>query len=174
MKLLIFFGFVAIELFLFLRTLNLYGDASHWFNQRTTAFSFLSYFNVTKYPPSFLYMLITLGPAIIFLAVANKPLNRLGQKIAVFGRVPFFYYVVHIYLIHFIALIAAQISGFKWSDMILSNKVNRVPELKGFGFNLLTVYLIWIMLILILYPFCKWYDRYKRAHLPAQKWLSYM
>jgi uncharacterized membrane protein len=174
MKVLILMGFIATELFLFLRTLNLYGDAAHWTNQKDGLFTLLSYLNVTKYPPSLLYILLTLGPALIFLALANKPLNLLGRKIAVFGRVPFFYYVVHIYLIHLIAMVAAHFSGFTWSAMILSGKVNRVPQLKGFGFNLLTVYLVWILLVIMLYPLCKWYDRYKRSHLPAQKWLSYI
>jgi hypothetical protein len=88
--------------------------------------------------------------------------------------VPFFYYVVHIYVIHLTAVIAAQISGLGWWNMILSDRVNRVPELKGFGYNLLTVYIIWILLIVFLYPLCKWYYKYKKAHLPAQRWLSYI
>jgi uncharacterized membrane protein len=174
MKLLILLGFVSIELFLFLRTLNLYGDSAFWLNQKSASLTLLSFLNVTKYPPSFLYILFTLGPAMIFLALINKPLGSFARKIVVFGRVPFFYYVVHIYVIHLVALVTAHFSGFNWTDMILSNKVNLVPQLKGFGFNLLTVYMVWILLILVLYPMCKWYDRYKRAHLPAQKWLSYI
>jgi uncharacterized membrane protein len=174
MKFLILLGFVAIELFLFLRTLNLYGDSAFWFNQKGAVLTLLSFLNITKYPPSFLYILITLGPVMIFLAVVNKPLGPFAQKIIVFGRVPFFYYVVHIYLIHLIAMIAGHFSGFNWTDMVLSDKVNRVPQLKGFGFNLSVVYLVWMLLILALYPLCKWYDQYKRTNLPAQKWLSYI
>ena len=174
MKFLILLGFVAIELFLFLRTLNLYGESAIWFNQKGATFTLLSFLNATKYPPSFLYILMTLGPAMIFLAVVNKPLGPFAQKIVVFGRVPFFYYVIHIYLIHLIAMIAAQFSGFNWMDMVLSDKANHTPQLKGFGFNLSAVYLVWMLLILALYPLCKWYDQYKRANLPAQKWLSYI
>ena len=166
-------GFIAIELFLFLRTTNIYGDAAQWHNQKNAIFTLLSYLNVTKYPPSLLYILMTLGPAMIFLALADGPLNAFTKRIAVFGRVPFFYYVVHIYLIHLLAVIAAVISGYPWSDMILTTRINLQPGLKGFGFNLLTVYLVWISLILILYPICNWYDQYKRSHLSRQPWLSY-
>lgn len=174
MKLLILIGFIAMELFLFLRTLNMYGDSSLWMNQKNGTLTLLSFLNVTKYPPSLLYILMTLGPAMVFLGMINRPLNSIAKKILVFGRVPFFYYVVHIYVIHLAAVIAAQTSGIGWFNMILSDRVNKVPRLKGFGYNLLTVYLIWAALILLMYPLCKWYNSYKRAHLTEQKWLSYL
>jgi uncharacterized membrane protein len=167
-------GFAAITLFFFLRIFNLYGDAVHWSIQKNVLFSFLSLINVTKYPPSLLYLLITLGPAMIFLGEIERPLNAFIKKISVFGRVPFFYYVAHLYLIHFAAMIAAIISGYNWSDMILSNRVNRVLALKGYGFNLFTVYLVWIALVIFLYPFCKWFDSYKRTHQPNKRWLTYL
>ena len=170
----ILLGVAAIALFLLLRISNLYGDASHWYHQKNAVFTLLSFLNLTKYPPSVLYILMTLGPALLFLAFAERPLNSFLNKIVVFGRVPFFFYVVHIFIIHLLAMIAAVISGYRWSDMILKTKVNRVPELKGFGFNLLTVYLVWIGLILLLYPCCKWYDQYKRTHVSSQRWLSYL
>ena len=71
-------------------------------------------------------------------------------------------------------MMGAIIAGYHWSDMILSNGVNRVAELKGYGFNLLTVYLVWVALIFVLYPFCKWFDRYKRTHQSTKSWLSYL
>jgi uncharacterized membrane protein len=166
-------GCSAIVLFFFLRILNVYGDAAHWSAQKNTVFSLLSFLNVTKYPPSFLYILITLGPAMIFLALTEKPLNAVTGKIAVFGRVPFFYYVIHLFLIHLLAIAGVIISGLNWSDMILSNRVNRVTELKGYGFNLSTVYIIWIGLVLFLYPCCKWFDCYKRIHQANKRWLTY-
>lgn len=167
-------GIGAIALFIILRSANFYGDAAHWSIQKNAVFSLLSFLNVTKYPPSLLYILVTLGPALIFLALAEKPMNAFTDKIAVFGRVPFFYYVIHIYLIHVFAMIGARLSGYNWSDMILTNRVNRVPELKSYGFNLLTVYLVWIALVLFLYPCCKWFDRYKRTHQVTRRWLSYL
>jgi uncharacterized membrane protein len=171
---LLYTGFGAILLFIMLRFFNFYGDAAHWSAQKNTLFSFLSFLNVTKYPPSLLYILVTLGPAIIFLALAEKPLNRFTEKVSVFGRVPFFYYVLHLYAIHLLAIFGAVISGYHWSVMILSNRINRVTALKGYGFNLLLVYLVWLTLILFLYPLCKWFDRYKRKHQAEKKWLTYL
>jgi uncharacterized membrane protein len=173
-KILLSLGIGAILLFINLRSNNFYGDAAYWSIQKNTIFSFLSFLNVSKYPPSLLYILITLGPAMIFLALVEKPLNALTEKIAVFGRVPFFYYVIHIYLIHILAMVGARILGYHWSDMILTGRVNSVAKLKGYGFDLLTVYLVWVGLFLVLYPCCKWFDRYKRAHQSTRWWLSYL
>jgi hypothetical protein len=167
-------GFGSILLFVILRSGNFYGDAAHWSIQKNAIFSFLSFLNVSKYPPSLLYILVTLGPALVFLALTEKPLNVLTQKITVFGRVPMFYYLIHLFLIHLFAVIGAVIAGYKWSDMILTSLVNRQPELKGYGFDLIVVYIIWIALILILYPFCKWFDHYKRTRQSGKWWLSYL
>jgi len=167
-------GVVAIILFFALRIFNIYGDPAPWSVQKNMFFSFLSLINVTKYPPSLLYVLITLGPAMIFLSRAEKPLNAFTKKITFFGRVPFFYYVVHLYLIHFLAMICAVVLGYHWSDMILLNRVNRVSELKGYGFNLSIVYVVWILLVISLYPFCKWFDGYKRTHQSKKRWLTYL
>ncbi|MBS1597417.1 MAG: DUF1624 domain-containing protein [Bacteroidetes bacterium] len=168
-------GIASILLFFALRGFNIYGDPSPWSIQKNTLFSILSFFNVTKYPPSLLYALITIGPAMIFLALAERPLNSLGEKISVFGRVPFFYYVIHFYAIHLLAVVGAMICGFKASDMILSNKIGLTPMFKGnYGFNLVTVYIVWAALIFILYPACKWFDQYKRKYQSEKKWLSYL
>ncbi len=167
-------GFAAIALFIILRYFNFYGDAAQWSVQKNALFSILSFLNVSKYPPSFLYALITLGPAMIFLSVAEKPLNAVTKKIAVFGRVPFFYYILHLYLIHLFAMIAVMMSGYHWSVMILSNRVNRVVELKGYGFNLVIVYFVWMALVLLLYPCCKWFDRYKKNNQSTKNWLTYL
>src|SRR5204863_3463625 len=128
-------------LFILLRSGNWYGDAAHWSVQKNNLFSVLSFLNVTKYPPSLLYTLMTLGPAFIFLALAERPLNALSERITVFGRVPMFYYLTHILLIHLLALPGAIISGYKLSDMVLTTRVNNSPGLKGYGFDLEIVYL---------------------------------
>jgi uncharacterized membrane protein len=167
-------GLIATALFIILRYINMYGDMSHWSAQNSFAFTVLSFLNVSKYPPSLLYILMTLGPAFVFLALAEKPLNAFTKKITVFGRVPMFYYLLHIFLIHLFALMAAVTSGYKWSDMILTTMVNRSPALKGYGFNLLTVYFVWMALIFILYPICKWFDDHKRTRRSSQSWLSYL
>ena len=136
------------------------------------SFTLLSFLNLTKYPPSLLYLLMTIGPALVFLSLAERPLNTLTEKIAVFGRVPMFYYLVHIYVLHGLAIIGAVLSGHPASDMVsLTNWVTANTQLKGYGFSLTTVYLIWIAVVIALYPLCKWYDAYKRAHRDRQ-WLS--
>lgn len=172
-RLLLYFGFAAIVLFIVLRLINGYGDLRSWSAQNTPAFTFLSFLNVTKYPPSLCYILVTIGPALVFLALAEKPAGRLANVISVFGRVPLFYYILHIYFIHLGAMLVAQLTGFGWKKMILQSFPGDVPELRGYGFPLWTVYIIWITLIVILYPLCRWYDQYKSAN--RQKWwLSYL
>ncbi len=173
-KTLLYFGSLMIAIFLVLRGFNIYGDANHWSSQKNIVYSLLSLLNVTKYPPSLLYTLITLGPALIFLALTEKPLNSFTQKVVVVGRVPFFYYVVHIYLIHLLAMIGAHMLGYSWSDMILNNRVNNVEKLKGYGFDLTIVYIVWIGVVFFLYPCCKWFDQYKRSHQSRYSWLSYL
>lgn len=172
-KFLLSLGISITILFILLRLINIYGDSSHWSVQQTPAFTFLSFLNTTKYPPSLLYITMTLGPALIFLALMERPLNKFTAKITVFGRVPLFYYVLHIYFIHLFAMLAAQLTGYKWSDMILSSFPGDIPELRHYGFPLWFVYVAWIILIIILYPLCKWYDKYKTAH-KEKWWLSYL
>ncbi|MEP6947794.1 MAG: heparan-alpha-glucosaminide N-acetyltransferase domain-containing protein [Ginsengibacter sp.] len=172
-RILLLSGYGAIILFIISRAGNFYGDAAHWSMQKNGLFTLLSFLNVTKYPPSFLYILMTLGPALIFLSLSEKSLNRLTSKITIYGRVPMFYYLAHIFLIHLLAIIGAIISGYQWPDMILSTRVNAAPELQGYGFNLIAVYILWIGLIFFLYPFCKWFDNYKRTNQSTKWWLSY-
>jgi len=179
-------GFGAISLFLVLRSGDFYGDAAHWSLQGSPLLTVCSFLNVTKYPPSLLYVLMTLGPAMIFLVFAErwqpcitrpvpfKPLKKVREKIAVFGRVPMIYYLAHIFLIHLLAIAGALLQGYKASDMVLSGRVNQSTALKGYGFDLWVVYLVWAVTILTLYPLCQYYDRYKRAHQRQQWWLSYL
>jgi uncharacterized membrane protein len=172
-KWLLIIGTVSILLFIVVRLLNIYGDPQPWSVQSSAGFTILSFINTTKYPPSMLYTLMTLGPAMIFLACAENISGNLTRAIIHIGRVPMFFYLLHLYLIHIIALFAAEVSGFKWTDMILQRRVWLDPQLKGYGFSLTVTYLIWIGVILILYPFCKWYDKYKTDH-KQYWWLSYL
>ena len=167
-------GVGAIVLFVLLRSEHWYGDPVDWSMQKNAIFSLLSFLNVNKYPPSLLYILVTLGPALIFLALAEKPVNKLTARISVFGRVPMFYYLMHLLLIHLAALLGAILQGFKLQDMILTKAVYNSPQLKGYGYNLVIVYVIWIALVLVLYPLCKWFDHYKRANTGRYWWLSYL
>lgn len=172
-KTLYYLGFSAIIMFILIRALNLYGDLHPWVIQRDTLYTFLSFINVTKYPPSFLYVLITLGPALIFLAVSENYRGEVTQKIVGLGRVPMFYYIIHLYIIHIVAMFAALATGFNLSDMVFTTWITDSPNLKGYGFGLGVVYIVWLAIVIGLFPFCLWYDRYKRNH-KDQWWLSYL
>jgi uncharacterized membrane protein len=167
-------GMGAILLFVLLRFSNLYGDPFPWSAQPNGVFTFLSFIKVMKYPPSLLYILMTLGPALVFLSLAEGKLNALTEKISTFGRVPMFYYLVHIFLVHLLAVVAVVASGYKWTTMVVRSWVTSSPELKGYGFNLAVVYGVWLGTVILLYPVCKWYDKYKRDHQGVAWWLSYI
>ncbi len=170
---LLWLGLSAVALFIIIRFINTYGDPRPWSSQKTPLFTFLSFLNTTKYPPSLLYTLMTLGPALLFLAFAEKPLNRLTEKFVVLGRVPMFFYILHIYLIHLLAVIAAAVSGYKWSDMVLTGWVSMNAQLQGYGYSLVFVFILWIIMIIGVYPLCKRYDEYKRMNR-TKWWLSYI
>ena len=171
--LLILLGGSMVLAFVILRYLNLYGEASHWSKQASASFSMLSFLKTSKYPPSLLFLLMTLGPALLFLAVAENSRGLVGEIIAVYGRVPLFYYLVHIYVIHLLAMLAAELTaGHDWSDWILTWNPWETG-FKGYGFSLAMTWLIWICLVVALYPLCKWYDSYKQRH-KGRWWLSYV
>jgi uncharacterized membrane protein len=166
-------GGSAVVLFFILRGLNIYGDPVPWEVQRNSVVTILSFFKVSKYPPSLLYLLITIGPAILLLSVSENWKGKLSDKVIVFGRVPMFYYIAHIYIIHVLAMLAITITGGNPSAMILDSFVIFTPELAGYGFNLAIVYAIWVALVVLLYPLCKWYNNYKMSNR-EKWWLSYV
>ena len=138
-RLLLRLGLATTFLFVALRALNDYGDPSPWSMQNSASFTLLSFLNLTKYPPSMLYLLMTLGPAILFLAWTEKAKGWFASALIVFGRVPFFYYILHIYLIHALAMLAAELTGFGWQSMVLDAPVWFSESLKGYGFTLSVV-----------------------------------
>jgi uncharacterized membrane protein len=173
-KNLLIWGTVAIVAFIILRYSNLYGDPEKWTTQKNPFFTFLSFINVNKYPPSLLYILITLGPSLLFLAVTEKLNGAVVKVVSVYGRVPMFYYILHIYIIHLVALIASAITpGQDWSIWLLKDPIWFTKDLQGYGFSLPVAYLFWISIVAALYPLCKWYDGYKQAH-KEKWWLSYL
>lgn len=165
-------GVTALIAFAVLRYSTVYGDLNPYKDYGTLSKNLISFFNPTKYPPSLNYLLMTLGAAIIFLAATEKMKGKVVDFFSTFGRVPFFYYILHLYLIHGLALLAAEYTGFGWEMMILPCWVDMVSELKGYGFPLWVVYAIWMFVIALLYPLCKKFDRYKQAH-KDKAWLSY-
>jgi uncharacterized membrane protein len=173
-RILIILGSLGIFLFVGIRLLNVYGDPRLWSEQSSWSYTFLSFLNTSKYPPSLLYLLMTLSPAILFLAFVENIQNSVSKIIITFGRVPLFYYLMHIYLLHILAMTAAIITGYHWSDMVFTQTwITDKPSLKGYGFDLVVVYLIWLGIIIFLYPFCKRYDEYKQTHR-QNWWLSYL
>ena len=154
--------------FVVLRALNVYGDLHQWTTQKDALLTFFSFMNATKYPPSLDYLLITLGPAIAALAFLDKGMGSLGKFFVVYGRVPMFYYVVHIYFIHALAVLAALTQGFDASSLF--KPMWGFPETYGFGLGV--VYLVWISVVLVLYPACRWFAELKRRRKDV--WLSYL
>jgi uncharacterized membrane protein len=170
-KILLGTGIGLIALFFLLRFINAYGDPVPWTRQENTLRTIFSFFNVTKYPPSLMYTSITIGIALILLVLLENVKSRVTEFAEVFGRVPFFYYVIHFYIIHTLSVIGFFLSGYGTKDIVSPN----VPFLfrpATYGFDLWVVYLVWVTVILLLYPLCKKYNRYKSTH--HQWWLSYM
>jgi uncharacterized membrane protein len=165
-------GICGTLLFLLLRGFNLYGEPREWQTQGSIVFSLMSFLNTTKYPPSLHFLLMTVGPALIFLAAMEPGGNRLAKPVIVFGRVPLFFYIVHLYVIHALAMLFLAYMGRDWHEYILSARGIASGALSSFGLSLGAVYGIWIVIVILLYPVCKWYQQYQESH-PSQRWLSY-
>lgn len=172
-KILTSLGIGSIILLFILISINMYGDPVPWTNYGFTEKTLMSIFNMHKYPPSLLYLLTTLGATMLFLANTEELKGKIVDFFCVFGRVPFFYYIIHIYLIHIIAVFVARFTGFGWHALVLPTFITKVEALKGYGVNLIFVYLIWISVVVLLYPLCKKFDQFKQGH--KEKWLlSYL
>jgi len=157
-----------------LRWINVYGDPVKWSAQKDGFFTLLSFINVNKYPFSLLYVLLTIGSALLFLGFTERLQNGVVKMVSVYGRVPMFYYLIHIYVIHLIALIASAVTtGQDWHIWLLKQPVWFTTDLKGYGFSLPVSYLVWIAIVVGLYPLCKRYDRYKQSN-KDKWWLSYL
>jgi uncharacterized membrane protein len=166
-------GLGALVIFFVLRGLNIYGDLTPWSVQDTITKTVLSFFNITKYPPSILFICITLGPALLFLHTIESTKNRITDFFLVFGRVPLFYYFLHVLLIHLLAIGGILIFGGNWEDMILTADGFLNANLINYGYSLPIVYLVWISVVLLLYPLSKKYMIYK-ANNKDKWWLSYL
>lgn len=162
-------GISLILVFIILRLNNGYGDPSLRREYPTLLQTLLSFLNISKYPPSLLYCCMTIGPALILLSVLEHCENRLSKMISNYGSVPFFYYIIHFYLLHLLLVLAFFLTGHQVKEIV------QVPFLfrpTAFGFSLPVVYLIWIMVVLALYKPCVWFKRYKTIH--NQWWLKYI
>ncbi len=172
-KILLVMGGIATALFVLVRALDYYGDPSHWAKQKTTVFTILSFVNTTKYPPSLLYLLMTLGPAIAALAwfeISNR--GAISRFFVTFGRVPLFFYLLQWPTAHLISLVLHRTFGKPIAWLFKSPLEMFENPPKGNGFNLVVVYLCWIAGVLLLYPVCKWFAGVKARR--KDWWLSYL
>lgn len=164
-------GIAVIVLFVLIRWVNIYGDMHQWEVQKSTFFSVLDFIKTSKYPPSLLFTLMTIGPSLILLSLFENSLGSVSKKIIVFGKVPFFYYVLHVFLIHSIAWLVFFATGHSWSELDFNHfREGSLPI--GSGHPLWVVYFVWIAVIVILYFPCRWYSKYKATH--KHWWLSYI
>lgn len=166
-------GAAACVLFVVLRAINIYGDPAPWKFQDTPSFTVLSFLNTTKYPPSLLFLLMTIGPALLLLAATDRiDGEAIWQRICItFGRVPMFYYLLQWFVAHGAAVVLAIIAGRDFHYLVANPMGGEQPPPDS-GFSLLTVYLVWIGGLIVLYPLCWVYSEYKRKH--KSWWLSYL
>ncbi len=159
--------------FIIVRAINFYGDPQRWHAQRSAAYTVLSFLNTTKYPPSLLYLLMTLGPAMLFLWAVDAGMPRWLRPALVYGKVPMFYYLLHVPLIHLIAVAVcyARYGQAQW--MFESNNLDQFPVTPppGWGYSLPIVYLLWASVVLALFPLCRWFAALRQRR--SDWWLSY-
>ncbi len=161
-------GLLLTLAFFALRIANLYGEPVAWAAHDGTVATLVSFFNATKYPPSLQFLLMTLGPALLLLGWFERVEGRGAAALVTIGRVPFFYYVVHIYVIHTVAIVIGFVQGFSVGDIAVF--CLRYPP--GFGVGLGTAYLLWVATILTLYPACLWFAGVKARR--REWWISYL
>jgi len=171
-KTLITTGSLLIALFIALRLTNTYGDPTPWGTQRSFTYTVLSFLNVTKYPPSLMYACMTLGPGLIALALIENIRNGFTSIFNIFGRVPFFYYIIHIYIIHLLCTALFFAEGYEFEDNFKLKMAFGFRPRENFGFSLGIVYLIWIFVLIVCYFPSRWYNNYKSTQ--KKWWLSYV
>jgi uncharacterized membrane protein len=163
-------GLTLIALFIIIRMINKYGDPSRW--QHIGGWrGFLSFLNTSKYPPSLLYTCMTIGPTMVFLALTENIKTFWSRIAMVYGKVPFFYYILHFYILHVLLVIFFFASGHTTAEIRDPNTAF-LFRLQFWGYNIKIVYLIWIAVVASLYFPCRWFYKYKTTH--SQWWLKYL
>lgn len=165
-------GLAATIAFLAIRAVNIYGDPQRW-SHAFPGMTVLSFLRCTKYPPSLDFLLMTLGPALLLLACFDRLHFSNTNPLMVFGRVPLFYFLIHLFLIHALAVLLA---GIRYGHPTFL--MNPLPSLGGpslpphYGYNLWIVYDLWFAVVAIMYPLCAWFARVKQQR--RDWWLSYL
>jgi uncharacterized membrane protein len=170
-------GLAAILAFVTIRALNGYGDPVPWSSQRSTLYTALSFLNTSKYPPSLDFLLMTLGPALLVLVWFDRRQLGPSNALVIFGRVPLFYFVLHFYLAH---VAAAVLAGLRYGRSSLTYLFQPVPSMGGpaalfppdFGYGLWVAYAVWAVVVVALYPACRWFAGIKARR--RDWWLGYL
>lgn len=167
-------GLAATIAFIIIRGLNIYGDPQPW-SSKAPGMIVLSFLKVTKYPPSLDFLLMTLGPAILLLALFERIPFSFRNPLIVFGRVPLFYFLIHLYVIHGLAVLFALLryghAGFMLTPLpSMGGSIKVYPP--GFGYSLGTVYCVWLAVVVLMYPLCLWFADVKKRR--RDWWLSYL
>jgi uncharacterized membrane protein len=162
-------GVTFISAFVLMRLFNGYGDPGPWSVQPTALYTVFSFLNVEKYPPSLLYVLVTIGPGMLLLAALENARGAVARFFETFGRVPFIVYLAHIYLIHLLSGLLGLATGYG-TEILTSFAFTSFPQ--TWGYSLPVVYLAWILVVALLYPLAKWFSSVKRRR--KDWWLSYL
>jgi len=170
-------GIAMMIAFLVIRVINVYGDPSRWSWQPTATFTVLSFLNTSKYPPSLLFLLMTLGPALIVLSWFDRLTLSRSNPLIVFGRVSMFYFVLHFFAAHVaIVLLSLLRYGSEAMRFIFQPVPSMGGPLKafppGFGYDLWVAYALWLAIVVLLYPLCRWFAGTKERN--RSRWLSYI
>jgi uncharacterized membrane protein len=167
-------GTILTAAFVVLRGINIYGDPARWSTQKSALFTTLSFLNTSKYPPSLLFLLMTLGPALVFLWAVDSGTPAWLRAAHTVGKVPMFYFLLHVPIIHVLAIIICYLRYGHVHWMFESPGLGQFPVTPppGWGFSLPVVYLIWIFVVIALYPLCVWFAGLKQRRKDA--WLSYL
>lgn len=167
-------GIALTAAFLVLRYINVYGDPARWTTQSSPLFTVLSFLNVVKYPPSLFFLLMTLGPALILLGLADRRTPRALEPALIIGKVPMFYYVLHFTLIHLLAVATCLVRYGSAHWMTESPDLGHYPfsAPPEWGYSLPVVYLVWALVVFVMYPLCRWFAAVKQRR--SDWWLSYL
>ncbi len=166
-------GIALLAIFVLLRSVNVYGDPSRWVTQKNAVFTALSFLNVSKYPPSLLFLLLTLGAAILALPWFERiEKGRLSRIFITFGRVPLFFYVGQWITVHILATSAGYLAGQPIAWLFMSPLGRPSPNPGNLGFSLWVAYVFWFLGLTLLYPLCRWFAEAKRRR--RDWWLSYL
>jgi hypothetical protein len=166
-------GVAMIAAFVVLRALDLYGDPRPWRAAPPGMPDALAFLNTAKYPASLLFLLMTLGPTILLLPFLEMPRGAVARWLGVFGRVPFFYYVLHIPLIHLAALLISLVRTPDATWWLFANHPMMMPPApEGYRWSLGLLYLVTIAVVVALYVPCRWFAALQERRRDA--WLSYL